>query len=97
MSTANTAESITLSTHDRNRERRWHLCVPLLMAAGVITVAALDPDYPLLVMGELIVAGMGASAALPTLWQLPPAFLSNCTQAAGIVLISSFGSITSVL
>ncbi|MNE45499.1 putative tartrate transporter [compost metagenome] len=26
-------------------------------------------------------------------WQLPPAFLSNRTQAAGIALISSFGSI----
>ena len=82
---------------DRNRERRWHLCVPLLMSAIGIAVAGLSPTNPTLVLGGLILAGMGASAALPMLWQLPPAFLSNSTQAAGIALISSFGSIASFL
>jgi MFS family permease len=82
---------------DRNRERRWHLCVPLLMSAAGIAVAGLAPGNPLLVLGGLIVAGMGASAALPMFWQLPPAFLSNGTQGAGIALISSFGSIASFL
>ncbi|PHX43220.1 MFS transporter, partial [Pseudomonas sp. NZIPFR-PS2] len=82
---------------DRHRERRWHLCVPLLMAAVGIAVAGLAPGNPLLVMGGLIVAGMGASAALPMFWQLPPAFLSNTTQAAGIAMISSFGSIAAFL
>ena len=80
---------------DRHRERRWHLCVPLLMAAAGIAIAGLAPANPTLVLGGLIVAGMGASAALPMFWQLPPAFLSNNTQAAGIALISSFGSIAS--
>ncbi|VVP85045.1 MFS transporter [Pseudomonas fluorescens] len=78
---------------DRNRERRWHLCVPLLMAAAGIAITGLSPTNPTLVLGGLILAGMGASAALPMFWQLPPAFLSNRTQAAGIALISSFGSI----
>jgi MFS family permease len=82
---------------DRNRERRWHLCVPLLMSAIGIAVAGLSPTNPTLVLGGLILAGMGASAALPMFWQLPPAFLSNSTQAAGIALISSFGSIASFL
>jgi len=77
---------------DRHRERRWHLCVPLLMSAAGIAVAGLAPGNPLLVLGGLIVAGMGASAALPMFWQLPPAFLSKSTQAAGIAMISSFGS-----
>ena len=80
---------------DRHRERRWHLCVPLLMAAGGIAIAGLAPANPALVLGGLIIAGMGASAALPMFWQLPPAFLSNHTQAAGIALISSLGSIAS--
>lgn len=82
---------------DRRRERRWHLCVPLLMSALGIAVAGLAPGNPLMVLGGLIIAGMGASAALPMFWQLPPAFLSNTTQAAGIALISSFGSIASFL
>ena len=80
---------------DRQRERRWHLCVPLLMAAAGIAFAGLAPANPTLVLSGLILAGMGASAALPMFWQLPPAFLSNTTQAAGIALISSFGSIAS--
>ncbi|VVP46383.1 Putative metabolite transport protein NicT [Pseudomonas fluorescens] len=79
---------------DRHRERRWHLCVPLLMSAAGIAIAGLSPANPTLVLAGLIVAGM-ASAALPMFWQLPPAFLSNSTQAAGIALISSFGSIAS--
>jgi len=80
---------------DRYRERRWHLCIPLLMSAVGIALAGLAPSNPPLVLGGLIIAGMGASAALPMFWQLPPAFLSNSTQAAGIALISSFGSIAS--
>ena len=80
---------------DRHRERRWHLCVPLLMSAAGIAIAGVSPANPTLVLAGLIVAGMGASAALPMFWQLPPAFLSNSTQAAGIALISSFGSIAS--
>ncbi|MDN5402180.1 MAG: MFS transporter [Pseudomonas sp.] len=82
---------------DRHRERRWHLCVPLLMAALGIAVAGLAPANALLVMSGLVVAGMGASAALPMFWQLPPAFLSHTTQAAGIAMISSFGSIAAFL
>lgn len=82
---------------DRQRERRWHLCIPLLMCAIGIALAGLAPGSALPVMTGLVVAGMGASAALPMFWQLPPAFLSARTQAAGIGLISSFGSIASFL
>ncbi|MDP9523582.1 MFS transporter [Pseudomonas putida] len=80
---------------DRQRERRWHLCVPLLMAAAGIAIAAIAPGQAVPVLGGLVLAGMGASAALPMFWQLPPAFLNARTQAAGIALISSLGSIAS--
>ncbi|WJD72319.1 MFS transporter [Pseudomonas asiatica] len=80
---------------DQHRERRWHLSIPLLMAAAGIAIAALAPQQALSVMVGLVLAGMGASAALPMFWQLPPAFLSQRTQAAGIGLISSLGSIAS--
>lgn len=80
---------------DRQRERRWQLCVPLLMAAVGIAIATIAPEQALPVMAGLVLAGMGASAALPMFWQLPPAFLNARTQAAGIALISSLGSIAS--
>lgn len=78
---------------DRHLERRWHLCVPMLMSAAGIAIAGLSPDNPILVISGLVIAGMGASAALPMFWQMPPAFLSNTTQATGIALISSFGNV----
>lgn len=80
---------------DRHRERRWHLCIPLLMAATGIAVAGIAPQQPWPVLAGLVLAGMGASAALPMFWQLPPAFLNDRTQAAGIALISSLGSVAS--
>lgn len=80
---------------DRHRERRWHLAVPLLMAALGLALASLLPQAPWPVMLGLVLAGMGASAALPQFWQLPPAFLGQRTLAAGIGLISSLGSIAS--
>ncbi|WP_312934090.1 MFS transporter [Pseudomonas sp.] len=80
---------------DRQRERRWHLCVPLLMAASGIAITGIAPEQPWPVLAGLVLAGMGASAALPMFWQLPPAFLNTRTQAAGIALISSLGSIAS--
>lgn len=80
---------------DRQRERRWHVCVPLLMSAAGIALAAVAPQQPWPVLAGLVLAGMGASAALPMFWQLPPAFLTARTQAAGIALISSLGSVAS--
>ncbi|MGV8371273.1 MFS transporter, partial [Pseudomonas aeruginosa] len=82
---------------DRMRERRWHLGLPLLMAAAGLSLAALATTSACMVMGGLVIAGMGASAALPMFWQLPPAFLSSATLAAGIALIRSFGRIASFL
>lgn len=78
---------------DRRRERRWHLAVPLLLAAAGLALTGLAPGSAWLVLAGLVLAGMGASAALPMFWQLPPAFLADRAQAAGIALISSFGSI----
>jgi MFS family permease len=78
---------------DRRRERRWHLAVPLLLAAAGLALTGLAPSSAWLVLAGLVLAGMGASAALPMFWQLPPAFLADRAQAAGIALISSFGSI----
>ena len=67
------------------------------MCAVGIASSGLAPTSAIPVLAGLIIAGMGASAALPMFWQLPPAFLSDKAQAAGIGLISSFGSIASFL
>ncbi|MOA10572.1 putative metabolite transport protein NicT [compost metagenome] len=80
---------------DRHCERRWHLSVPLLMAAAGLALVGLFPQSFWLVMFGLLVSCMGASTTLPMFWQLPPAFLSMRAQAAGIALISSIGNLAS--
>lgn len=78
---------------DRFKERRWHLCVPILMCALGLTLTGLQPQSPLLVMTGLVIAGMGASSALPMFWQLPPAYLAGQILAPGVALVSSLGSV----
>jgi len=78
---------------DHYKERRWHLCVPILMCALGLTLTGLQPQSPLLVMTGLAIAGMGASSALPMFWQLPPAYLAGPILAPGIALVSSLGSV----
>lgn len=80
---------------DRLKERRWHLSVPLLMSAAGLIIVGLQPSSLFLVMVGLVIAGMGASTALPSFWQLPPAFMAPATLAAGIAFVSSLGSIAS--
>jgi len=80
---------------DRHKERRWHLFVPLAMCSLGLAIAATTSQHLVGVMVGMILAGMGASSALPMFWQIPPAFLSSGTQAAGIALISSLGAVAS--
>jgi MFS family permease len=78
---------------DHHKERRWHLCVPILMCALGLTLTGLQPQSPWLVMIGLVIAAMGASSALPMFWQLPPAYLAGPILAPGIALVSSLGSV----
>ncbi|WP_454814229.1 MFS transporter [Labrys neptuniae] len=82
---------------DRFRERRWHLCIPLLMAACGLAIVGLDPGNPVSTMLGLTLAGMGASTSLPLFWQLPPAFMSAAVLAAGIAFVSSLGNVAAFL
>lgn len=80
---------------DTKGERRWHLFIPMLLTAiGLCLAGAMSTNVTFVVIG-LMLAGMGSSAALPLYWQFPQAFLSTATLAAGLGIISSFGSIAS--
>ncbi len=80
---------------DKYGERRWHLFIPMVMtAAGLAIAGGMSTSVVAVVIG-LMFAGMGSTAALPLYWQFPPAFLSATTLAAGLAIISSFGSIAS--
>ena len=52
---------------------------------------------PLAEMISLTVVGCAISAALPTFWNLPTAYLGAGTAAAGIAAINSIGNISGYL
>lgn len=78
---------------DRQRERRWHLAVPLLMAAVGLGGAALCHGMPVLALMALSVATAGALSGLPLFWPLVNGYLSPMAVAGGVALINSLGQI----
>jgi len=78
---------------DRTMERKWHVAIPLAIAALGIGGAGLLND-PVLKMISLSVGGFGVFASLPVFWTLPAAFLSGASAAAGIAVINSLGNLS---
>ncbi|MEM5385125.1 MFS transporter [Paraburkholderia phymatum] len=77
---------------DRKLERRWHVAIALLVAAGGIAASA-GLDNPVLKMAALSIAGFGIFGCLPVIWTLPAAFLSGAAAAGGIAAINSLGNL----
>ena len=78
---------------DKRRERRWHLCGPMLLGLGGLLLAANFSGNPMIVMIGLTLATMGTLTCLPMFWPLPAAFLGSAAAAAGLALINSLGQI----
>ncbi|NNG68652.1 MFS transporter [Rhizobium laguerreae] len=81
---------------DRLRERRWHLIVPALIAAGGF-VAATMATSPAVSIVCLSLAAAGAISCAPLFWSLPTAFLAGTGAAAGIAWINSVGNLAGFL
>ena len=77
---------------DRKLERKWHVAIALLVAAGGIAAAA-GLDNPVQKMIALSIAGFGIFGCLPVIWALPASFLSGAAAAGGIAAINSLGNL----
>jgi len=76
---------------DRTRERRWHIALPLLLAACAFAWSAYSgPLLPTMV--ALTLATLGFYAAFGPFWSLPTALLTGTGAAAGIALVNSMGN-----
>lgn len=76
---------------DRTGERRWHIALPLLLAATAFAWSAYSgPLLPTMV--ALTVATLGFYAAFAPFWSLPTALLTGTGAAAGIALVNSLGN-----
>ncbi|SAK85311.1 membrane protein [Caballeronia pedi] len=77
---------------DRKLERRWHVAIALMVAAGGIAASA-GLDNPVMKMIALSIAGFGIFGCLPVIWTLPASFLSGAAAAGGIAAINSLGNL----
>lgn len=76
---------------DRLGERRWHIALPLFLAAASFAWSAYSgPLVPTMV--ALTLATLGFYAALGPYWSLPTALLTGASAAAGIALVNSLGN-----
>lgn len=77
---------------DRKNERRWHLAVPLLIAAAglVVSVFTSSPVIALICIG---IAAAGQRSATPVFWSLPAGLVTGAGAAAALALINSIGNI----
>jgi MFS transporter, ACS family, tartrate transporter len=82
---------------DRSGERVWHVIVAMgLGGLGLLLTGMTIGSAPLELIG-LCIAGFGIGADLPVFWNLPTAYLSAATAAAGIAVINSIGNLSGYL
>jgi MFS family permease len=78
---------------DRRMERRWHVCVCGLFAAGAFLLLPLAAGSIGATILLLVVSSTGLYSVLGLFWTIPSAFLRGSAAAAGIALINSFGAL----
>ncbi|OQX15127.1 MAG: hypothetical protein BWK76_13605 [Desulfobulbaceae bacterium A2] len=78
---------------DRSGERRRHVALACLTAAGAFAVSALPGVGGWGGFLALTVAAAGIMAALSSFWTLPTALLRGSAAAAGIAWINSLGNL----
>lgn len=77
---------------DKANERRWHVTVACLVAAGGLFWAS-QASSLIGVVFALILVNVGVSSAKPPLWSMPTQFLTGASAAAGIAAINSIGNL----
>jgi MFS family permease len=77
---------------DRRRERRFHLAIPMLIAAaGFATLPALGSVAASIICLSIAAAGILASSS--QFWSLPTSLLGGVSAAAGIAAVNCFANL----
>jgi ACS family tartrate transporter-like MFS transporter len=77
----------------RSGERRWHVAIPMLFSALMLTLAILAGEHISWVLACFILAAGTSQAYLPAFWTLPSSYLGKSAAATAVGLINSFGSL----
>jgi D-galactonate transporter len=78
---------------DRVSERRFHLLLPLALAA-VGLAGSTFVGQPVVKLALLCLAAFGVFSALPIYWTVPTTLLAPSEAAAGIALVNSLGNLS---
>jgi ACS family 4-hydroxyphenylacetate permease-like MFS transporter len=81
---------------DRTRERRWHLVLPMLLAAAGWMLTGISTYAPLQLVG-VCMAASGSYSAMSIFWTTPDQALSFRARAVGIAVINAVGNIGSAV
>jgi len=81
---------------DRLNERTWHTVISMAVSALGWMIVALTP-FPVTKMVGLTLCFVGAYSAMCTFWAMAAHTLSRQSQAVGIALISSIGTLASII
>ena len=81
---------------DRQKERLWHVTIPMAAAAAGWLLVTLS-TVPLARFGGLALVSVGGFCAMSIFWTLPASALSTAARPAGIALISTAGILGSAV
>ena len=83
---------IVSRSSDRKLERRYHVAIPAIVAAGALVLlgATRSPFYSVTLLSFL---AAGVYSCFGPFWALPSEFLTGFSAAAGIALINSIGNL----
>ncbi|WP_153142466.1 MFS transporter [Paraburkholderia agricolaris] len=80
---------------DRTGERRWHVALPMLIAAmGLALAVRFEHDTVISLVG-LTLCASGILCSTPPFWSLPVARLSGRAAAVGVAMVTAMGSLGS--
>jgi len=85
------ASVYTGHSSSRRNEKRWHVAIPLFVAALGIGAGAFV-SAPRVYFGFLVLTAIGTYAPMAVWWSYPTTFLSGAAAAGAIGLINSMGN-----
>jgi ACS family tartrate transporter-like MFS transporter len=78
---------------DAQRERTWHLVLPIAVACIGFLIAGTSLAHPVIAIVGLCLASAGIGAAAPVFWTFPTSFLTAVAAAGGLAFINSVGNL----
>lgn len=85
------------ASSDKHRERRWHLCIPLLVGAFSLTASTFFSQNLIMTVLLFTIASGALLGAVPVFFSVPATFLKGTAAATGFALACSLANIAGLV